>query len=54
MNAITRIFDWLARSADTAERRAREHYLAQAADHVDLEARQRDLERTISFGLRTW
>ena len=54
MNAITRVFDWLARSADAAERNAREHYLAQSVDHTDLEARQRDLERTISFGLKSW
>ena len=54
MNTISRIFDWLARSADAAERDARERYLAQSVDHVDLEARQRDLEHTISFGLRSW
>jgi hypothetical protein len=54
MNAMSRIFDWLARSADIAEQREREHYLAQASDYVDLEMRQRDLERTTHFGLRSW
>jgi hypothetical protein len=54
MTTISLFFDWLARSADAAERRARERYLAQSIDHVDLEQRQRDLERTVSFGLRSW
>jgi len=46
---LSRILVWL----ESAERARREAYLAQAADHYDLERRTRDLEQE-DFGLRGW
>jgi uncharacterized protein DUF3563 len=54
MIAITRFFTWLGNSADEAERRYRERYLAQATDHADLEIRMRALARADSAGLCRW
>jgi hypothetical protein len=54
MNIFAYLLDWFGRSAEEAERSDREFVLAQAADHAELEMRQRDLERSAGFGMRRW
>jgi len=52
--ALSRFADWLGKSAETAERRRRDAYLARATDAVDLERRVRALERAAIAESRGW
>ena len=39
--------EWLERRADLAQQHRDEDYLAQSADHADLERRQREIARPV-------